>query len=80
MVNHRWLVGGSHHEDCRGDDLASTPLAMNQSIYSVRVPIFFSFVLGLGFLFLCFLERLRRKAAASREICFLQFVAWFGLP
>ena len=68
MVNHRWLVGRSHHEDCRGDDLASTPLAMNQSIYLVRVPIFLSFVLGLGFLFLCFLDRLRKKQISRLQV------------
>jgi hypothetical protein len=88
MVHHRWLVGRAHHEDCRRDDLASAPLAMNQSIYFVRAPIFFSLVLGLGFLFLCLLDRLRKKqislgfnfVAALIVGTFLLFVTWFRLP
>jgi hypothetical protein len=61
---------------------------MNQSIYFVRVPIFFAFVLGLGFLFLCLLDRLRKKqislgfnfVAALIVGAFLLFVTWFRLP
>jgi hypothetical protein len=66
MLHHRWLVARFHHENCRRDNLASTSLAMNQSIFFVSAPIFFAFVLGLGFLFLCFLDRLRKKTNLSR--------------
>jgi hypothetical protein len=61
---------------------------MNQSIYYVRAPIFFSFVLGVGFLLLCLLDRLRKKqislgfnfVVALFVAAFLLFVTWFRLP
>jgi hypothetical protein len=61
---------------------------MTQSIYLVRAPIFFSFVLGLGFVFLCFLDRLRKKrislgfnfVGALFVAAFLLLVTWFRLP
>jgi energy-coupling factor transporter transmembrane protein EcfT len=61
---------------------------MKEQIYFVRAPIFFSFVLGLVFLVLCFLDRLRKKRmslgfnflVALIVASFLLFVTWFGLP
>jgi hypothetical protein len=57
------------------------------TIYFVRAPIFFAAVLGFVFLFLCSLDRLRKKqiclgfnfAIALILACFLLFAAEAGL-
>jgi hypothetical protein len=61
---------------------------MNQPIYYVNAWIFFAVVLGACFLFLCLLERLRKKQIslgfnfffALVVAAFLLFVTWFHLP
>jgi hypothetical protein len=88
MVYHHWLVGRPHHGNCPRDDLASARPAMNLPIYHVPARTFFFFVLSLGFLFLCFLDWVRKKritlvfnfVVALAFAAFLLFVTWFGLP
>jgi hypothetical protein len=81
MVHHRWLVARFHRENCRRDNLASTPLAMNQSIFFVSAPIFLAFVLGLGFLFLCSSTGFAKKRISlGFNFVAALIVAWFGLP
>jgi RsiW-degrading membrane proteinase PrsW (M82 family) len=60
---------------------------MNQPIYIVRAPIFFAAILGFVFLFLCFIDRFRKKrisfgsniVVALISAAFLLFVAEAGL-
>jgi hypothetical protein len=61
---------------------------MIQPIYYASARSFFAFDLSLTFLFLCFVDRLRKKRislgfnflAALVVGAFLLFVTWFGLP
>jgi hypothetical protein len=61
---------------------------MNQPIHFVRAPIFFAAVLGIVFLFLCSLNRFRKRrislgfnfVVALIVAAFLLFVSEVGLP